>query len=119
MNGHANLFDAAAAAEARDKGIGLVEAHHGAQVERILGLIGILALGQSEITCDDVHKLMAERGVTEPAQPNAWGAAFRKAALQGLIEDSGRAVKSARPEAHARRIPVWRSCITQEQKEIA
>lgn len=112
---HPNLFDAALAAEARDRGIALLETHQGAQVDRVLGLIGILARGQHEITSDDVHALMVARGVSEPTHPNAWGAAFRKAATQGLIEDTGRAVKSARPEAHSRRIPVWRSLIYNQE----
>ena len=106
------LFDAAESRSRRDDALSLVEANNGAQVERVIGMIGILCKSKSEFTADDVHRLLAMRGLTEPEQPNVYGAAFRKSAAHlGLIEDTGRAVKSARPEAHSRRIPVWRSLI--------
>lgn len=119
---HPNLFDAQAAEAARDAGIALLEVHHGAQVEQLVGAIAVVARALPEITADHVHVYLVSKGIPEPTKPNAWGAAFRKAALAELIEDTGRAVKSARPSAHARRIPVWRSRLfaaLARQQEIA
>jgi hypothetical protein len=61
-----------------------------------------LCAHQAELTADDLRSL-----VGTPPHPNAVGAVFSKAARAGLIRDTGRVVKSARPDAHSRKITVW------------
>jgi hypothetical protein len=58
---------------------------------------------------------MEAQHIPPPTQPNVIGASFRKAALAGLIRDTGLAVKSQRPEAHSRRIPVWQSTLAPQE----
>jgi O6-methylguanine-DNA--protein-cysteine methyltransferase len=44
-----------------------------------------------------------------PPSPNAVGAVMRSAAVQGLIESTGRYVQSNRPSCHAAVVRVWKS----------
>lgn len=42
-------------------------------------------------------------------EPRALGAVLRAAAKAGYIEQTGEYIKTSRPQAHSRPIPVWRS----------
>lgn len=61
-------------------------------------------------TSDDVLDALPEgTRASLAAFPNALGACFRKLALEGKIVDTGRMVRSRRPEARKRKIAVWRA----------
>lgn len=50
----------------------------------------------------------AGSGREQAPTSNSWGTLFRAAAGAGIIKRTDKTVPSARPEAHNRRIPVWR-----------
>lgn len=57
------------------------------------------------VTADDVRAIMRQNRIV-PHHPNLVGAAFRTACSRGMIRRVG-TVKSSRPEAHGREIPVY------------
>ena len=59
---------------------------------------------------DDVKDRANDMGLGEPHHPNAWGAAFRVALLAGVMERTGRYVRSGRTSRHSSMIPQYRSC---------
>lgn len=68
----------------------------------------ILALpAGTEWTTDQVWARLVTSGVSTH-EPRALGAVVRRLALAGQIAKTGRYVPSARPECHARPIPIWR-----------
>ena len=65
-----------------------------------------VARSRSEFTADDLWAA----GLESPAHgANAIGSVFTTAARDGLIENTHRTIRSARPGNHARAVPVWRS----------
>jgi hypothetical protein len=69
-------------------------------------------LEKPEVSSDDIWLKLPLTVIEKlPKYPNAIGAAMRRAALAGWIVDTGRAIKTERPNGHARRIPVWRSIV--------
>lgn len=61
-------------------------------------------------TSDDVLESLSQTTRDSlAAYPNALGACFRSLALAGKIVDTGRMVRSRRPEARKRKIAVWRA----------
>jgi hypothetical protein len=105
------MLSVARAAEARDKGMQLLFPKFECEAAR--GLITSIASRQAELTSDDLWREMEAAGIGAMFQPNALGAAFRAAAVNGHIESTGRVVKSARVSAHRRNVLVWRSLIYQ------
>jgi hypothetical protein len=77
--------------------------------ERALEAIMDTAIHNDIFTADDVRDWADDTGLEEPHHPNAWGAAFRVAILNGVMERTGRFVKSRRPNQHARMVPQYRS----------
>lgn len=59
-------------------------------------------------TSDDVRSRI-ESVCGEAPAPNYWGCLFQTAARRGLIVSSNQTVRSTRPEARGRRIPLWRA----------
>lgn len=57
-------------------------------------------------TTDDCWSRLTSLGSTTH-EPRAMGAVMRAAARAGLIATTGEYVKTSRPEAHSRPIPVW------------
>ena len=71
-------------------------------------ILAELAISRTEITADDLW----QSGLDVPdGHANALGSIFTSAARDGLIENTHRTVRSARPGNHARAIPVWRSLV--------
>jgi hypothetical protein len=99
----------------RDEGIERVTDNHPSEVDLILVAIRVIAARKPELTSDDIHDELEAKGLGH-FTPNAFGAAFRKSALEGVLEDTGRAIKSDRPSAHSRRLPVWRSLIHKDKQ---
>lgn len=103
-----SLFDPPTGEDLRDEALDRVEANTDS------GWMGHAAIAIGRIpprwnfTTDDIWAALAEVGVGAPHEPRAMGAAIRAAAHAGLIESTGVYLKSTRPEAHARPIPVWR-----------
>jgi hypothetical protein len=80
-----------------------------------------VALGREEFTTDRIWGVLErEFSTLETPEPRAMGAVMRRAAKDGLIEKTDRHLPTARPEAHRRPIPVWRSlvCKLQEQRGV-
>lgn len=67
------------------------------------------AASGAPFTTDDLWTELSRLGVTTH-EPRALGAVLRAAARppDALVEQTGRYVKTRRPEAHSRPIPVWR-----------
>lgn len=65
--------------------------------------LALLAEG-AEVTSTDLIE-----AVGMPPSPNAVGAIMRSASVQGLIEPTGRYIRSTRPSCHAAVVRVWRS----------
>jgi len=60
-----------------------------------------------EVLAEEFRRVCSEEGVA-PHHHNAWGALTGALVRRGVIEDTGRLVKSQDPRSHARRQPVWR-----------
>ncbi len=70
-----------------------------------LKTISELAERQATLTSDDLHA-----APVDPAEPNQMGAVFREAHQMGVIQPTGRIVKSARGPSKGRAIQVWERC---------
>lgn len=92
----------------RDEGIAAVAEANGEWMDQAAAAIKWLAANHHLFSADDLRRVMDVRG-QEPSHHNAYGAAFRVAALAGVIEPTDATHKSTRPDAHARRLVVWRS----------
>jgi hypothetical protein len=77
--------------------------------ERALEAIVDVAIHNDVFTADDVRDWANDVGLEEPHHPNAWGAAFRVALTSGVMNRTGRYVKSRRPNQNATMIPQYRS----------
>lgn len=73
--------------------------------------IRFVAARQDEFTTDRVWAVLAERGVTAPAERRAMGAAMRDAAHLGWIAPTNRTEESSRSVCHRRPERIWRSLI--------
>lgn len=92
----------------RDQGVARVAASNDAWMGRALDQLSDLAATFPYLTADDLHTRMTFLG-DEPTHPNAYGAVFRSAVRLGYIEATDATCRSQRPDAHARRLIVWRS----------
>lgn len=81
--------------------------------KRALQIVQGLAARREEFTTDAVWSHLEHMGLGV-REPKALGAIIQQAARSGMIESTGRYVKSVRPECHARPIPVWKSKICQK-----
>ncbi len=93
----------------RDEGIEKVIAT--AEFSRCYIAIATAAAQQPEITSDEVWTILEAVDVTSFLHPNAVGAAFRRAAGNGLITQTSRFRKSSRVSARRRNIQLWKSLI--------
>ncbi len=86
--------------------------------QRLCG-VAYMAVDRS-FTADEWHKhcegesvpaffIRAITPLQQPSHPNAYGAVVKRAYREGIIERTGRWVKSKRPAAHGRQIPEWRA----------
>lgn len=74
-------------------------------LNQVLSAISFLAASGKEFTVEDVRHFC--NGLGHPTHPNAWGAAFSRAARQGLIVRTGYR-KNGLPSAHARVVATWK-----------
>jgi len=58
-------------------------------------------------TSDDIRKAFLDSGNQHPRHHNAWGGCINRLSEKKLIFETGESVKSQRPEAHNRKLPVW------------
>lgn len=63
-----------------------------------------------EFSSLDVWAAYRNSGGTEPNHPRAMGAVFARAAREGVIERTGRRIKSGRESDHDQEICTWRLC---------
>lgn len=103
------MLSAPAASLARD--IGMMRVLPTLECDQVLACIATAAARQEEITSDDAWRLLEGAGIISLAHPNAMGAAFRNAALSGVIHPTGRVRKSARVSGRRRNVQVWRSLV--------
>lgn len=78
---------------------------------KAFNIIRELALRSEFITSDDAHELANLYDLADPPEPRAWSGPWTKARRRGVVEDSGRRIKSTRPNVHHAEIPVYRSLI--------
>jgi len=97
------LFDLQEGEERRDEGCAAASINSMHWKRRANAALLSLPLG-TNFSSDSLRRLL---GDDEPHHPNAWGAVIRAFHEAGNAEVSG-FKKSARPEAHARRILVYR-----------
>jgi hypothetical protein len=113
MNTQPSLFDAAAAAEARNEALARVEANaNSAWKSHCEDAIRWLSETRPDFTTDDVWELMHQRLNPMPHEPRAIGAMMTNAAKRGLITPTDRYTPSARPECHRRPVKIWKSLKT-------
>lgn len=97
------MFDTAAATEARDAGAAQALAAESCQIE-LAQAITWAARHYEEITSDHALGYLQDLGIVSLQHLNAMGAAFLAAAAAGVIERTGRVVKSERVSAHRRNV---------------
>lgn len=94
-------------AEARDKGIAKVEANDPGFSEHVrIVLVRDFRPG-TEVTSHDLREACESYGVI-PRHHNGWGGAMMGCVRAGLLEDTGRVVRSKRKASHARKLTVYR-----------
>lgn len=93
----------------RDEGIERVVTT--AEFSRCYIAIATAAAQQPEITSDEVWTILEAVDITSFLHPNAVGAAFRRAAGNGLITQTSRFRKSSRVSARRRNVQIWRSLL--------
>ena len=103
------MLNAQLSAFYRDEGIEKVIAT--AEFSRCYIAIATAAAQQPEITSDEVWTILEAVAVTNFLHPNAVGAAFRRAAGNGLITQTGRFRKSSRVSTRRRNVQVWKSLL--------
>lgn len=92
----------------RDVGTAQVAGHHPEWMARALEQLRDLAQTFPHLTADDLRSRMAHLQ-DEPGHHNAYGSVFLNAARAGWLEATDATCRSERPDAHARRLQVWRS----------
>lgn len=92
-----------------DEAVQRVDASHGILAARLDAAIVAVAGRLAEFTADDVWAHLGRIPDTKAAA-SALGPAFRRAARDGVcVRVDGAFRESARPEAHRKPLPVWRS----------
>ena len=95
----------------RRRDVGMARASAGVGEEwrsRARSVLEFVARSRGELTADDLWAA----GLEVPEHgTNAIGSVFTTAARDGLIENTHRTIRSARPGNHARAVPVWRSLV--------
>ena len=96
---------------ARDNGLAKVMQTN--DFTRLYAALTIAAIQCPEITSDQVWSILDEYApiFAKEHSPNALGAAFRSAAINGLITQTSRFRKSSRVSAHRRNVQIWRSLL--------
>lgn len=91
------------ATESRDRAIALAERGVSEQwIENACALIRLVALSGQPFTSDSI------RGkISEPAEPRAWGCAFKRCASAGFIKPTGNWRQSSNAKCHARPMREW------------
>lgn len=106
MTEQLQLGDIEAGRVARDEAMQRADEHADDAWKDTAWRILVERIGPGEFTTDRVwHHLDAEGAATH--EPRALGPVMRRAADAGLIYNTGRVVKSARPECHTRPVTVW------------
>lgn len=99
-----DLFDAAAAREARDVGINITTKRNSTWLKSYLEYVK--ALPSTWIgTGEDIR---AKAGLADPDSANAWGAAMNNAVRLGLLVKTGRYVAMQAKKSHHRQTPEYR-----------
>lgn len=104
------LFAAPAAAlgAARDAGIRKAEAHTSLEWRRrAYDAVVSCSIALRAFTADDVWDLISTNDHGAARNPSALGGPFRRAALAGLIEKTGRAVPTRYPDRRHRNLTEW------------
>ena len=109
------LYDIAAGEASRDAGMALALSAE-INSERIFKAVYSCALLFHEFTSDAVW-LMLGGPLALVEHPNAIGASFNRAAIQNIIQATGRVKKSQRPAAHRRNLQVWKSLVWTGESE--
>lgn len=98
-------LDLPAAVEARDEALDRVEKGvTDAWKEEARNIVLRKYWRDGEFTSDDIWAA----GLEKPAEPRALGTVLMKLAKEGLIEKTGRYIKTAQVSRHAAPIAVWR-----------
>lgn len=103
------MLSASLSEAARDQGLAKLLAT--ADFSRAYVAIATAATQRPEITSDEVWSILEAIAITSFVHPNAVGAAFRSAAYNGLISETGRIRKSSRVSARRRNVQVWKSLL--------
>jgi hypothetical protein len=83
----------------------LLKAHRAVRILRARRTLLNQLLNVETATADDVAESVG--AALDAIDPRWCGTVPGPLARHGIIRDTGRAIKSARPEARVRRIPVW------------
>lgn len=106
------LFDPDAGERAKAEALARVEVNADeAWLASAREAVLVTARAVEEFTTDRVWWQLDRWGVPPPREPRAMGAVMRGAVAAGVVRGTDRVVKTSRPEAHKRPIPVWRSLV--------
>lgn len=110
------IFDAIAAAKARDEGMEIAAGKKGALLAFAREGAKRVALGREsrEVTADDVQQYLVDNGLDEGCLGNAAGSVFRGSDWTF----TGRTQLSKRKAAHRRIIRVWKYVGPSEQRTV-
>jgi hypothetical protein len=99
-------LDLPAGEAAKAAGVNQVIQNNAVWAAAVRGVMNQMPTG-TEFTADDLRVRCYEAGVSNPAHQNGWGAFFRAAHQQGLIEWVGD-TKATIKSSHARKLGRWR-----------
>lgn len=115
-------FDIVEGRRLRDEGIGrAVRKAARTDPEWIIGAracLDMLARTSAEFTADDFWRWLpayVPKQSLKRTKRDAAGAIFQRASRNGTIVQTGAFKQSARPEAHVKPLPVWRSLVYQPE----
>jgi len=97
--------------ELRDRGMALATINSPAELVELVDVaIGVCRHRYPLFTSDHVRQLVELEVGDHPRLSAIIGGRMNSAGRRGEITSTGMTTKSSRPEAHARRLLVWRAC---------
>ena len=110
------MFDLTEGERNRDEALKRVLETGGEELRQLKWAIYRVACRQEYLTSDDAaEEFLKKVGRQPPRRASMMGAAFRCAAEQNIIKDTGRMYKSCRKAARGRKITAWRSLIWKKE----
>jgi len=94
----------------RDRGMKQVLENSGSWSETAQAVFAIIRpkVAGTEMTGEDIRRLMCDAGMHQPHSPNAWGAFINLLVRRKLIEPTNTYRQMSTPTSHARKTAVYK-----------